>query len=188
MFSFLQKKSEPEYTKINELYKGLKKIYSDGVSEDRKEFLQEKIEKYGYLPYPFIKALEELTPEEVLFGLEVKFKLNNVFNDGEFKFEDGAISPVVRAGIKNSEWICREQHNIKLINLAGLADGNKSTNPAKLINWLTQLLILPSGRPEDGLLATTMYLIPFHPREFGCAYLPTSSEVSPVLELSLIHI
>ena len=27
-----------------------------------------------------------------------------------------------------------------------------------------------------------MYLIPFHPREFGCAYLPTASCVSPNLE------
>ena len=182
MFSFLQKKSEPEYTKINKLYNGLKKIYSGEVSVDRKKYLTEEIEKYGYLRYPFIKALEELTPAEVLFGLEIKFKQNKVFSDGEFHFENSEVSPVARAGIKNSEWICREQHNIKLINLAALSDGNKSTNPAKLINWLTQLLILPAGLPEEGILGTTIYLIPFHPREFGCAYLPTSSEVSPQLE------
>lgn len=182
MFSFLQKKSEPEATRINRLFDGLKQIYSEEISEERKNLLRTKIEKFGYLPYPFIKALEELTPAEVLFGLEIKFEQNKVFENGKFIFDDEVISPVVRAGIKNSEWIYREQHNIKLINLAGLADGNKSTNPAKLINWLTQLLILPAGRPEDGVLSTTMYLIPFHPREFGCAYLPTSSEVSPNLE------
>lgn len=182
MFSFLQKKSEPESLKINKLYQGLKKIYSDKITEERKNFLKTEIEKYGYLRYPFIKALEELSPAEVLFGLEIKFAKNNVFENDEFKFENKDISPVARVGITNSEWINREQHNIKLINLAGLADGNKSTNPAKLINWLTQLLILPSGRPQDGILADTIYLIPFHPREFGCAYLPTSSEVSMKLE------
>ena len=37
MFSFLQKKSEPEYTKINKLYNGLKKLYSGEVSVDRKK-------------------------------------------------------------------------------------------------------------------------------------------------------
>lgn len=181
MFSFLQKKSEPEYIKINEQYKALKKLYSQDISEERKKCLQEKIEKYGYLPYPFVKALEELTPAEVLYGLEQKFKQNNIFENGEFNFSDEQISPVSRAGIKDSAWIYREQHNIKLLNLAALADGNKSTNPAKLINWLTQLLILPSGRVQDGIMGTTLYLIPFHPREFGCAYLPTSSEVSPNL-------
>ena len=36
--------------------------------------------------------------------------------------------------------------------------------------------------PDKGVLATTVYLIPFHPREFGCAYLPTSTDVSPNLE------
>lgn len=32
------------------------------------------------------------------------------------------------------------------------------------------------------MLGTTVYLIPFHPREFGCAYLPVSTEVSPHIE------
>lgn len=182
MFSFLQKKTEPEYIELNKIYKTLKNIYDDTISDERKKFLTEKIKENGYLPYPFIKALEELTPAEVLFGLEIKFEQNNVFSDGEFKFENEQISPVVRAGFSDSKWICAEQHNVKLINLAGLADGNKSQNTAKLINWLTQLLILPSGRPDDGVLSTTIYLIPFHPREFGCAYLPSSSEVSSKLE------
>ena len=39
-------------------------------------------------------------------------------------------------------------------------------------------MILPSGNIEKSILATTIYLIPFHPRDFGCAYLPTSSGIS----------
>ena len=38
------------------------------------------------------------------------------------------------------------------------------------------------GNEENGVLPTTIYLIPFHPREFGCAYLPTASSVSEKLE------
>ena len=41
---------------------------------DNEEYLKGLIEKNGYLPYPHIKALEELTPAEVLFGLEIKWE------------------------------------------------------------------------------------------------------------------
>ena len=34
---------------------------------------------------------------------------------------------------------------------------------------------------NNNIFNTTIYLIPFHPREFGCAYLPKSSEVSEAL-------
>ena len=50
------------------------------------------------------------------------------------------------------------------------------------MDWLRQLLILPTGNKSNNIFGTTMYLIPFHPREFGCAYLPTASCVSPNLE------
>lgn len=50
------------------------------------------------------------------------------------------------------------------------------------MDWLRELLILPSGNLNNNIFGTTMYLIPFHPREFGCAYLPTASAVSPALE------
>lgn len=184
MFSFLFKDSVPERAKeINNYYKKLKELYkSNEISKDRKDYLKNTIEKFGYLPYPHIKALEELSPAEVLYGLEVKWSLNNVFNDGTFEFKNEFISPVSRAGIKNSDWLKKEQHSIKLVNLAALGDGNKTHEVGKFIDWLRQLLILPSGNIEKQVLSTTIYLIPFHPREFGCAYLPTSSSVSKNLE------
>lgn len=184
MLSFLFKKQPPQKSKeVNSFYKKLKEVYNyNDISEERKEYLKEKIEKYGYLPYPHIKALEELTPAEVLFGLETKWKINKVFGDGEFHFKNENVSPVSRAHFTNSDWIKREQHNIKLINLAALGDGNNTHEVGKFIDWLTQILILPSGNLEKKVLSTTIYLIPFHPREFGCAYLPSSASVSENLE------
>lgn len=180
----LFKKSEPRKDQeINSYYKKLKDLYNyKDISEERKTFLKDTITKLGYLPYPHIKALEELTPAETLFGLEIKWELNKIFSNGHFECKNEMISAVSRAGFKNSDWIKREQHNIKLINLAALGDGNNSTDPGKFIDWLKQLLILPSGNPNKNILATTMYLVPFHPREFGCAYLPTSTGVSENLE------
>ncbi len=170
-------------TILTSLWKKLKKLYNvDSIDESKKQYLIDQIEKYGYLPYSHIKALTELSDAEVIFALEQKFLKSNVFIDSKFKFENDQISPVKRAGYKNSDWIKKEQHNIKLINLAGLGNGNISHQPAKFIDWLRQLLILPSGNKSKNILSTTMYLIPFHPREFGCAYLPTSSEVSANLE------
>ena len=178
---FFHKKRQD--TILTSLWKKLKKLYNvDSIDESKKQYLIDQIEKYGYLPYSHIKALTELSDAEVIFALEQKFLKSNVFIDSKFKFENDQISPVKRAGYKNSDWIKKEQHNIKLINLAGLGNGNISHQPAKFIDWLRQLLILPSGNKSKNILSTTMYLIPFHPREFGCAYLPTSSEVSANLE------
>ena len=80
-FIFGKKNSsqEPKYIKLNKIYSALKKAYpSDKISGERKRELSGMIQKYGYLPYPYIKALEELTPEEILFGLEIKWKDNGV--------------------------------------------------------------------------------------------------------------
>ena len=178
------KKEKSIDCRINDLYKKLKDLYDyNSIEDDRKTFLKNIIEKNGYLPYPYIKAIEDLTPAEVLFGLEIKWKQNGVMNnDGEFKFENNMISPAQRAGYTDGSWLNREQHNVKLINLAGLKDGNETQEPGKLIDWLRQVLILPAGNEQAKILGTTIYLIPFHPREFGCAYLPVSSEVSPNLE------
>jgi len=184
MLSFLFKKEPKEKTskraaELTEILKKLKDIYRGyDISEGRKAYLRRIIEKYGYLPYPHIKALEELNAADTLFGLEVKWRLNNVFKKDTFDFSDDEISPVTRAGINNSDWIKREQHNIKLINLAALGNGNYSPAPGNFVDWLKQLLVLPSGNPEKSILSTTIYLIPFHPRDFGCAYLPTSSGIS----------
>lgn len=167
---------------INNIYSALKKAYpSDKISEERKKELSGLIKKYGYLPYPYIKALEELTPEEILFGLEIKWADNGIFKNGKFDFQDDKISVLARNNVKNSSWIQKEGHDIKLINLAGLGDGNKTKETGKFMDWLRQLLILPTGNLKHHIFNTTIYLIPFHPREFGCAYLPKSSEVSEKL-------
>ncbi len=164
---------------LNKVYKKLKEKYSfDNISNDRKKELTKLIKQFGYLPYPYIKALEELTFEEILFGLEIKWRNNCVFKDDEFNFTDNIISVLARNNMKNSSWIQKEGHNIKLINLAGLGDGNKTKECGKFMDWLRQLLILPTGNLENNIFNTTIYLIPFHPREFGCAYLPKSSEIS----------
>lgn len=190
MFSFFKNlgggnQEEKIDTGLNQIIEKLKTLYDyDSIPEDRKEFLKNIIEENGYLPYPYIKALEELSSAEVLYGLEIKWAKNNVYDieQGIFNFENNNLSPAQRAGYKNGDWIKKEQHNIKLINLAGLADGNKTQETGKLIDWLRQILILPAGLAESKILGTTVYLIPFHPREFGCAYLPVSTEVSPHLE------
>lgn len=183
MLSFLFKKNEREDECLNDIYSKLKNFYSfSDISDDRKTYLKETVEKYGYLPYPHIKALEELSAAEVLFCLEIKWKNEGCFDNGEFHFDNFKVSPLARRQIKDSNWIKKEQHNIKLLNLAGLGNGNYQGETGKFIDWLKQLLILPTGKIENGIFPTTIYLIPFHPREFGCAYLPSSSEVSQNLE------
>jgi len=172
---------------LTHLFSGLKSLYNfSGIDENRKNYIINKVQKYGYLPYPHIKALEELTEAETLLAIEEKLKLNNIYKDGKFDFQPENISPASRAGYKNSDWINKEGHNIKLVNLAGLGNGNETKEPGKFVDWLKQLAILPAGNLEQRILATTMYVIPFHPREFGCAYLPKSSEVSENLEDVLI--
>lgn len=183
MLGFLFNKKEESKPKfdINEIYIKLKEIFKfDEISDERKTYLKERLKKYGYLPYPHIDALEELTPAEVLYGLELKWELNKVYDGKKFNFSQ--ISPLERNGTKNADWIKKEGHDIKLINLAALGNGNKCKDAGKFIDWLKQLLILPSGAKERNIYPTTVYLIPFHPREFGCAYLPVSSDVSPNIE------
>lgn len=187
MLSFLFNKKQEckKDVELNEIYSKLKKIYNyDEISEDRKTYLKNLVEKYQYLPYPHIKALEELSSAEVLYALEVKWKANGIFKKGIFAFNEASV--LARNNVDNANWIKKEGHDIKLVNLAGLGDGNKSEDTGKFIDWLRQLLILPTGNLERGIFATTIYLIPFHPREFGCAYLPTSTEVSANLEDTLI--
>lgn len=182
MLEFLFKKDNVTVCEnLNSFYSKLKEMYSfDSVSDDRKEYLKSQMEKFGYLPYPQIKALEELSDAEVLFALESKWEQNGVFSDGKFNFTKTSV--LARNNVKDSSWLQKEGHDIKLTNLAGLGDGNHSNECGKFMDWMRQLLILPTGNPDNNIFGTTMYLIPFHPREFGCAYLPTASCVSPNLE------
>ena len=181
MLEFLfKKKNDSKRTEaVNSMYTALKSLYNtDNISAERKEYLSNLMKEYGYIPYSYTKANDELTNEEVLFVLEQKWSQNKVLNNGEFEFDNSSV--LARNNVTNSNWIQKEGHNIKLINLAGLGD-NSSEKTGLMMNWLRQLAILPSGNLDAGIFATTMYLIPFHPREFGCAYLPSSSDASPVL-------
>lgn len=189
MLDFLFKKetvvNSLNATKVNEIYTKLKEIYNfEDILPERKAYLSNFIFNCGYLPYPHIQALEELTPAEVLFALEFKFTNEGIFEENKFpnKFNFEQTSPLARNSVQNSDWIKKEGHDIKLINLAALGNGNKDKTAGKFIDWLRQLLILPCGNPAKGIFATTIYLVPFQEREFGCAYLPKSSDVSAKLE------
>ena len=180
MLDFLFKKEAANSCEnLNSFYSKLKEMYSfDSINEERKEYLKTTMSKFGYLPYPQVKALEELTDAEVLFALESKWEANGVFKDGKFEFTKSSV--LARNNVKDSSWLQKEGHDIKLTNLAGL--GKDNTQAGNFMDWLRQLLILPTGNLNNNVFSTTMYLIPFHPREFGCAYLPTASCVSPNLE------
>ncbi len=172
MLNFLFKRENKADT-LNELYSKLLSAYDENsIDNDRKEYLKNIVADNGYLPYPYFKALDELTDAETLFALKEKWIKNGVMQGGKFVFENQSV--LYRNGVQNSDWIKKEGHDIKLINLAGLG----KNGVGKFFDWLKQLLILPSGNLENNIYNTTIYLIPFHPREFGCAYLPKSSEVS----------
>ena len=178
MLDFLFKKQEVDKSEIfNNLYSKIKEIYlKEIISAKRQKELSDEIEKYGYLPYSQAKALEELTSSEVIFCLEKKLELNSTLTNGKLKIANNEISAVKRFGYADADWIKQEQHDIKLINLAALGDGAKDSSPAKFIDWLRQIVILPSGNPKYNILSTTIYLVPFQPRDFGNAYLSASTE------------
>jgi|GEM_PF-417146 len=173
---------------LNRIFEQLKSIYDvRNISEERRQYLSQTIQKYGYLPYPHYKTLEELSAGEVIFALEQKL-LNEGTYDGSTFAASALKNPSVlaRDGVKDSNWFKKEGHNVKLISLSALADGEKTKSDkgatGKFINWCAQLITLPMGNRAKGVYPTTIYLIPFHPREFECAYLPKSSEISPKLE------
>jgi len=179
-FLFKKKTDANRAHSVNEFYQKLKTVYkTESVSDERKEYLLDLMNKYGYVPYSYSKACSELSDEEVLFCVEEKWKQNGVLINGNLSFNNPSV--LARNNVTNSQWIQKEGHDIKLINLAGLGD-NSAEYTGKMINWLRQLAILPTGNVKAGIFNTTMYLIPFHPREFGCAYLPSSSEASSALE------
>lgn len=182
MLDFLfKKKTDHNRSHVtNEFLTKLKSLYpTDTISDERRNYILDLMDKYGYIPYSYSKACSELSDAEVILAVEEKWKQNGVLINGSLKF--GNPSVLARNNVTNSKWIQKEGHDIKLINLAGLGD-NSAEHTGKMINWLRQLAILPTGNIDAGIFNTTVYLIPFHPRDFGCAYLPTSSEASPALE------
>ena len=185
MFQKLFKCKKSEAKKLDTIWNSLKTFYKvNELSDEEKKAIEEKINKFGYFPMSHIEALNNLTCAQTVYAVELKLKLSKVLNENnnKFNFNNNEISPLARNNIYNSNWLKREGHNIKLINLAGLGDGNKTAQTGRFIDWLRQLAILPSGNIKEGIFPTTIYLIPFHPREFGCAYLPLSSQVSKNLE------
>ncbi len=188
MLNLLTKKSSGQKLldglNLNEIFARLKTIYDvQSVSEERRIYLAQTIQKYGYLPYPHYKTLEELSAGEVIFALEQKLLNEGTYNGSVFA--SSALknpSVLARNNVKDSNWFKKEGHNVKLISLSALADGEKTKDAGKFIDWCAQLITLPMGNRTKGVYPTTIYLIPFHPREFECAYLPTSSDISPKLE------
>ena len=164
---------------LSKLFLGLKFLYNVNLEDEKTVKIINTVKKEGYLPISHIEALETLSPAQIIAGLEEKFKWNNTYDGIGFSYND--LSPVKRAGYNDSSWIKKEQHNVKLINLCALGNGNKTDKPARFVDILAQILTLPSGVPDSGILNATVYMTPFHPREFGCAYLPKSSEVTDAL-------
>jgi len=173
--NFKSKELDILLAKISQIYK------VDDINADRKHYLTTTIQKYGYLPYPQFKVLQELTDAEAIYCLIEKLKKAKTFIDYKFiEFKNPSV--LSRKNIKNSSWFKAEGHNIKLLSLSALGDGNSSDRTGHFIDWIKCLITLNSGNMNLGVLPTTLYLIPFTKREFDCAYLPKSSEVSEKLQ------
>lgn len=165
---------------LNLQFAKLKEIYgANDIVSERKEYLSKTIQKYGYLPYPHFKTLEELSAGEIIFTFCEKLKYEGTY-DGEKFINFSNPSPLARRKVKHSNWFKKEGHNIKLLSLSGL--GKNPEEPGKFIDWMAAVISLDSGNNELNIMPCTLYLIPFHPREFECAYLPKSSDVSKNLE------
>jgi hypothetical protein len=162
---------------LDHLFKTLHGIYS-APAPDRSAEICTAVQRFGYLPWSYQRALAELSPAETLCGLEEKLSLNGVFNHGEFAWQD--LSPVRRAGFQDAQWLQREQHQIKLTNLLALGE-EPVENGTRFSDWLKYLLVLPAGNPQAGILGTTLYFLPFQERDLGSAYILRSSAVHPRL-------
>ncbi len=181
MYQFEFKDMQNDLLTVNNFYKVLKHLYpQSSVSTERQKYLSDLMNEYGYIPYPYVQTFTDLTDAEVLFCLEKKWENENVLSNGEFKFSDTSV--LARNDVKDSSWIKREGHDIKLINMGGLGDGNNNKTEVSFMNWLRQLVILPTGNKENNIFSTTIYLIPFHHRRFECAYIPQTSHVDDLLE------
>ena len=105
MLEFLFGKKQAENSNkaevLNKIYSKLREKYNpDSIAEERKNVLKDKINLHGYLNYPYVLALDELTNEEILFGLEIKWKKNGIFKDGKFKFDNDKVSVLARNNVK----------------------------------------------------------------------------------------
>ena len=86
-FLFKKKTNSKRVEAVNTMYKALKSLYNtENISNERKEYLSDLMNRYGYIPYSYHRANNELTNEEVLFVLEQKWSNNDVFSNGTFEF------------------------------------------------------------------------------------------------------
>ena len=105
MLDFLFKKEAGNACEnLNSFYSKLREMHSfESITEERKDYLKSTMTRFGYLPYPQIKALEELTDAEVLFALESKWEANGVFENGSFSFTKASV--LARNNVKDSSWL-----------------------------------------------------------------------------------
>ena len=124
MLEFLfgkKKKNPPKDVRINEIYTKLSNYYGiEKIPSERKKYLQNIMIKHGYLNYPYIKALEELTPAEILYALQFKWIDNHIFNDGKFRFDNNKISALAREIINRNKvpFYCTAWSNIRSVRNA----------------------------------------------------------------------
>ena len=82
MLNLLTKKKENNANfkaeELTILLSKLTQIYQvDDINQNRKKYLKDTINKFGYLPYPQYKVLQELTNAETIFCLIEKLKKAN---------------------------------------------------------------------------------------------------------------
>ena len=89
MLDFLFKK-KTEFNRaqsVNEMYSALKDLYKpESISEERRNYLSDLINKYGYIPYSYSKACSELSDADVIYAVEQKWLQNGVLNNGKLSF------------------------------------------------------------------------------------------------------
>ena len=136
LLSKTKKHANFEAEELGVLLAKIAQIYDiQNISQDRKVYLSKCIKRYGYLPYPQFKVLQELTDAEAIFCLIKKMANAKTFVENKIiSFKNP--SYLARKNIKNSSWFKHEGHNIKLLSLSALGDGNSTDSPANFIDWI----------------------------------------------------
>ncbi|UKI40267.1 MAG: hypothetical protein L6V95_08585 [Candidatus Melainabacteria bacterium] len=71
-----------------------------------KKDIEEKVNKYGYLPISHIEALNNLSDAQAFYAVELKLRQSKVLDsNNKFNFNNNEISPLVRHNIDNSNWL-----------------------------------------------------------------------------------
>ena len=89
MLKLLTKKDKCEANfkpkELDVLLAKIAQIYRiEEISPDRKKYLSKTMRKYGYLPYPQYKVLQELTPAEAIYCLVEKLIYAKTFDVNKF--------------------------------------------------------------------------------------------------------